>query len=393
MTIPRDPQAPPPAVGTSVVLEPVVDPQTGETMEEMYVNMGPQHPSTHGVLRLMLKLDGEIVTDCVPYIGYLHRCHEKIGENRLYPQIVPYTDRLDYLASMAMNFGYVLTVERLLGQKVPERAEYMRVILAELQRIASHLVWLGTFGLDLGNFTIFIYCFREREMILDLFESVSGQRLNYAFYRIGGMALDFPDSFVSECRAFLEWFKPRLPEYDALTIDNTLFQKRTQKIGPLDPKIAVEYAASGPMLRGSGIRWDLRRNDPYSIYDRFEFEIPVYDGCDTWARFLVRRKEMEESVKIIEQALDQLPAGDVMAKMPKTIKPPAGQVYARTESPRGELGFYLVSDGTPKPYRYKVRSPAFVNLSALPHMMKGCLVADTVAILGSVDIVLGEVDR
>jgi NADH-quinone oxidoreductase subunit D len=359
----------------------------------MYVNMGPQHPSTHGVLRLLLKLDGEVITDCVPFMGYLHRCHEKIGENRLYTQIVPYTDRLDYLASMSMNFGYVLTVERLLDLKVPERAEYMRVILAELQRIASHLVWLGTFGLDLGNFTIFIYCFREREMVLDLFESVSGQRLNYAFYRIGGMALDFPDSFVSDCRAFLEWFKPRIPEYDALVTDNVLFQKRTQEIGVLSRQAAIEHAASGPMLRGSGINWDLRRNDPYSIYDRFEFDVPVFPQCDTWARFLVRRQEMIESVRIIEQALDRLPAGEVMAKVPKTIKPPAGQAYVRTESPRGELGFYIVSDGTPKPYRYKVRSPAFVNLSALPAMTKGALVADIVAILGSIDIVLGEVDR
>jgi len=355
--------------------------------------MGPQHPSTHGLLRLLLKLDGEVVTDCIPYMGYLHRCHEKIGENRAYTQIVPYTDRLDYLASMAMNFGYVLTVERLMDLKVPERAEYMRVILAELQRIASHLIWLGTFGLDLGNFTIFIYCFREREMVLDLFESVSGQRLNYAFYRVGGMALDFPDSFVSDCRAFLEWFKPRLPEYDALVTDNVLFQKRTQGIGILPRQTAIDYAASGPMLRGSGVRWDLRRNDPYSIYDRFEFEVPCDQGEDTWARFLVRRREMEESIRILEQALDQLPAGEVMAKVPKTIKPPPGQAYVRTESPRGELGFYIVSDGTPKPYRYKVRSPAFVNLSVLPEMVRGALVADIVAILGSVDIVLGEVDR
>jgi NADH-quinone oxidoreductase subunit D len=375
-------------VGTTVVME-----RTGETMEEMYVNMGPQHPSTHGVLRLMLKLDGEYITDCIPYIGYLHRCHEKIGENRNYTQVIPYTDRLDYLASMSMNFGYVLAVERLMGQKVPERAEYLRVILAELQRIASHLIWLGTFGLDLGNFTIFMYCFREREMILDLFESVTGQRLNYSFYRIGGMPMDFPDTFLRDCRAFLEWFKPRLPEYDAIMTDNVLFQKRVQGVGILRPEVAVDYAVSGPMLRGSGIQWDLRRNDPYSIYDRFDFEIPVFDTCDVWARYLVRRQEMEESVKIVEQALAQLPPGEIMAKMPKTIKPPAGQIYSRAESPRGEIGFYIISDGSPKPYRYKVRSPAYVNLSVLPEMLKGCLIADCVAVLGSVDIVLGEVDR
>jgi NADH-quinone oxidoreductase subunit D len=375
-------------IGTTVVRE-----RTGETMEEMYVNMGPQHPSTHGVLRLLLKLDGEVVTDCVPYLGYLHRCHEKIGENRSYTQIIPYTDRLDYLASMAMNFGYVLSVEKLLGQQVPERAEHMRVILAELQRIASHLLWLGTFGLDLGNFTIFIYCFREREMILDLFEAVSGQRLNYSFYRIGGMAMDLPDGWVEQCRDFLAWFKPRIPEYDALVTDNVIFQKRLQGIGAIDARTAVDYGLSGPMLRGSGLRWDLRRNDPYSIYDRFDFDVPVYDSCDVWARFLVRRQEMLESVKIVEQALDRLPPGEIMAKMPKTLKPPAGQLYARTESPRGEVGFYLISDGSPKPFRYKVRSPAFCNLSALHVMMRGGLVADAVAILGSVDIVLGEVDR
>jgi NADH-quinone oxidoreductase subunit D len=375
-------------IGTTAVME-----RTGETMEEMYVNMGPQHPSTHGVLRLMLKLDGEYITDCIPYIGYLHRCHEKIGENRNYTQIIPYTDRLDYLASISMNFGYVLAVERLMGQKVPERAEYMRVILAELQRIASHLIWLGTFGLDLGNFTIFMYCFREREMILDLFESVTGQRLNYAFYRIGGMPMDFPDTFLTDCQAFLTWFKQRLPEYDAIMTDNVLFQKRVQGVGILAPEVAVDYAVSGPMLRGSGFKWDLRKNDPYSIYDRFDFEIPVYGTCDVWARYLVRRKEMEESVKIVEQALAQLPPGEVMAKMPKTIKPPAGQIYSRNESPRGEIGFYVISDGSPKPYRYKVRSPAYVNLSALPEMLRGCLIADCVAVLGSVDIVLGEIDR
>lgn len=366
---------------------------TQETMEEMYVNMGPQHPSTHGVLRLMLKLDGEVVTEIIPYIGYLHRCHEKIGENRIFTQIIPYTDRLDYLASMYNNFGFVLTVERLLGVTVPERAEYMRVILGELQRIASHLIWLGTFGLDLGNFTIFMYCFREREKILDLFESVCGQRLNYAFYRIGGMPLDFPDSFVADCKAFLEWFKPRLPEYDAVMTDNIIFQKRVQGLGILDAKTAVNYAISGPVLRASGIKWDLRRNDPYSIYDRFEFDIPVGSSGDVWDRYMVRRIEMEESVKIVEQALQGLPSGEIMTKMPKKLKPPVGDIYSRVETPRGELGFYIVSDGSEKPYRYKVRSPTFVNLSVLPVIGTGYFVADIVAILGSIDIVLGEVDR
>jgi len=387
-----DPQAPGMDTGgfpgTTVSRE-----RTGETMEEMYVNMGPQHPSTHGVLRLLLKLDGEVVTDCVPYIGYLHRCHEKIGENRSFPQIVPFTDRLDYLASMSMNFGYVAAVEKLMGVQVPERAEYIRVILAELQRIASHLLWLGTFGLDLGNFTIFIYCFREREMILDLFEAVSGQRLNYSFYRIGGVAMDLPDGWIAQCREFLAWFRPRIPEYDALVTDNVLFQKRTQGLGRTAPAAAVDHGLSGPMLRACGIRWDLRRNDPYSVYDRLEFDLPVFDSCDVWARFLVRRQEMLESARIVEQALAQLPAGAIQTKLPRTLKPPPGQTYARTESPRGELGFYLVSDGSPKPYRYRVRSPAFCNICMLPEMLRGALVADVVAILGSTDVVLGEVDR
>ena len=369
--------------------------RTWETMEELWVNMGPQHPSTHGVFRMLMKLDGELVVDVVPYIGYLHRCHEKIGENRSYIQIIPYTDRLDYLASMYNNWGYCLAVERRYGGEihVPERAEYLRVILGELQRIASHLIWLGTFGLDLGNFTIFMYCFREREMILDLFEAVSGQRLNYNFYRFGGLALDLPEGWVVDCKAFLEWFKPRLPEYDRLTTDNVIWQRRTQGIGILSQEDAIRYAVSGPMLRGSGIKWDLRRNDPYSIYDRFEFEIPVGERGDVWDRFWVRRREMEESVRIVEQALAQLPPGPIQGKVPKKIRPPAGDIYSRVESPRGELGFYLVSDGSEKPYRYRVRSPAFVNLSALPVMLPGCLVADCVAVLGSIDIVLGEVDR
>jgi NADH-quinone oxidoreductase subunit D len=364
-----------------------------ETMEEMYVNMGPQHPSTHGVLRLMLKLDGEVVLEVVPYIGYLHRCHEKIGENRQYLQIIPYTDRLDYLSSMYNNFSYVLAVEKLTGLKPPERAEYMRVIIGEMQRIASHLIWMGTFGLDLGNFTIFMYCFREREMILDLFEMVSGQRLNYSYFRPGGFYLDFPGSFVADCKAFLHYFKARLPEYDQLFTDNVITRKRIQGLGRLDAPTAIAYGVSGPLLRASGVKWDLRRNDPYSIYDRFEFDIPVGEAGDVWDRYMVRRREMAESVRIVEQALDQMPPGEIMAKVPKTIKPPKGDVYHRVESPRGELGHYVVSDGTDKPYRYKVRSPAYVNLSAINEMHHHCLVADIVAILGSIDIVLGEVDR
>lgn len=364
-----------------------------ESMEEMWVNMGPQHPSTHGVLRLLIKLDGEVVRECIPYMGYMHRCHEKIGENRSYVQIIPYTDRLDYLASMYNNWGYCLACERLMGISIPERAEYLRVIIGELQRIASHLIWLGTFGLDLGNFTIFMWCFREREMILDLFEAVSGQRLNYSFMRIGGLALDVPEGWLADVKSFLAWLKPRFDEYDRLSTDNVIWQKRIQGVGILKPEDAVSYACSGPVLRGSGIRWDIRRNDPYGIYDRFDFDIPVGTSGDVWDRFWVRRQELEQSVRIVEQALKDIPPGPVLAPVAKKLRAPVGDIYSRVESPRGELGDYIVADGSEKPYRYKVRAPTFVNLSALPIMLPGYLVADAVAILGSVDIVLCEVDR
>ena len=367
--------------------------RTAESMEEMWVNMGPQHPSTHGVLRLLIKLDGEVVRECIPYMGYMHRCHEKIGENRAYVQIIPYTDRLDYLSSMYNNWAYCLACERLMGIQIPERAEYLRVIIGELQRIASHLIWLGTFGLDLGNFTLFMWCFREREMILDLFEAVSGQRLNYSFMRIGGLALDVPEGWLGDVKAFLQWLKPRLPEYDRLSTDNIIWQKRIQGVGILTPEDAVSYACSGPMLRGSGIRWDLRKNDPYGIYDRFEFDIPVGTSGDVWDRFWVRRQEMDQSVRIVEQALKDIPPGPVLAPVAKKLRAPVGDIYSRVESPRGELGDYIIADGSEKPYRYKVRAPTFVNLSALPVMLPGYLVADAVAVLGSVDIVLCEVDR
>ena len=371
----------------------ILEERTVETMEEMYVNMGPQHPSTHGVLRLLLRLDGEVIIEAIPYIGYLHRCHEKIYENRTYLQIIPYTDRLDYIAAMSNNFGFCLAVERMMGITVPERAEYIRVIMAELQRIASHLVWVGTFGLDLGNFTIFMYCFRERERIVDLFEMTSGQRLNYSYYRIGGVAMDIHSGFVEEGLAFLNYFRPRLTEYDRLFTDNRIFQERVKGIGILDLKTAVNYGISGPMLRASGLKWDLRRDDPYSIYDRFEFEIPIGERGDCWDRYIVRMEEMRQSIRILEQALCSIPPGEVQAKVPKTIKPPAGEIYSRIEAPRGELGFYIISDGTTKPYRVKIRAPSFVNLGVAPVILPGCLVADCVAVLGSIDIVLGEVDR
>jgi NADH-quinone oxidoreductase subunit D len=370
-----------------------VQERAAETMEEMWVNMGPQHPSTHGVLRLLIKLDGEVVRECIPYMGYMHRCHEKIGENRAYVQIIPYTDRLDYLASMYNNWAYCLGCERLMGIQIPERAEYLRVIIGELQRIASHLIWLGTFGLDLGNFTLFMWCFREREMVLDLFEAISGQRLNYSFMRIGGLALDAPEGWLADVKSFLAWLKPRFVEYDRLSTDNVIWQKRIQGVGILTPEDAVSYAVSGPTLRGSGFRWDLRRDDPYGIYDRFAFDVPTGPSGDVWDRFWVRRLEMEESVKIVEQALKDIPPGPVLSPVAKKLRAPVGDIYSRVESPRGELGFYMVADGSERPYRYKVRAPTFVNLSALPVMLTGCLIADCVAVLGSIDIVLGEVDR
>lgn len=365
-----------------------------ETWEEMYVNMGPQHPSTHGVLRLVLKLDGEVVTECVPHIGYLHRCQEKIAENRTYTQIIPYTDRLDYLASMSNNISYCLAVERLMGVQLPERAEYIRVIMAELMRIASHLVWVGTYGLDLGNFTIFMYCFREREYILDLFEMASGQRLNYNFFRIGGSFDDLPPGFLDKAKEFIPYFKKRLEDYHKLLTYNVIWQKRLEGVGGLSREKAIAYGVSGPMLRGSGIKWDLRRNVPYSIYERLEFDIPTgSEKGDCWDRYVVRMEEMYQSVRILEQALAQIPEGDYMAKVPKVPRPPAGDIYSGTENPRGELGFYIVSDGSTKPYRVKIKAPCFINLQVLPEMSVGNLIADVVAILGSVDIVLGEVDK
>lgn len=382
-------------------IEQPVTTSTGRAIrsEEMVLNMGPQHPSTHGVLRLELVVDGEIVIDVIPHIGYLHRCFEKHSEAMAnYQQVIPYCDRMDYLASMNMDWAYALAVERLLGIKVPERVEYIRVIMAELQRIASHLIALGTYGLDVGAFTPFLLMFRDREMILDLFEMTCGARLLYNYIWIGGVSHDLPPEFVPRTREFCKYFRPNLKEFNDLLTYNEIFIRRTANVGILPADVAVAYACSGPMLRGSGVRWDLRRNDPYSIYDRFEFDVPVGKGevgtlGDCWDRFMVRVREMEQSLNIIEQALDKLPEGEVSSAIPKRIRPDAGDVYVRSESPRGEIGFYVVSDGTASPYRIKARSPAFVNLSVVPEICRGYMIADIVAIVGSVDIVLGEVDR
>jgi len=372
----------------------------GVQKQEMVINMGPQHPSTHGVLRLEVVLDGEVVKKVTADIGYLHRCFEKHAEAMDdYSKVIPYTDRIDYVSAMNQEHGYVIAVEKLLDLEVPERVEYMRVILAELQRIASHLLGVGTFGLDLGAFTPFLYCFIEREKILKIFEKVSGARLLYNYMCIGGLMQDIPEDFKTDTREFVKTFRPKIQELNDLLSSNRIFIDRTANIGVLPAEVALNYAASGPMLRGSGVKWDLRRNDPYSIYDRFEFDIPVGKGevgtvGDCWDRYIVRVREMEESLKIIEQALDQMPdEGDVKEAVPKRVRPGAGEVYVRTETPRGELGYYIISDKSASPFRVKARAPSFVNLSILPAISRGALIADLVAIVGSIDIVLGEVDR
>ena len=366
--------------------------------EEMVLNMGPQHPSTHGVLRLELVIEGEIIKDVIPHIGYLHRCFEKHCEVMSYPQIIPYTDRMDYLASMGNEFGYVVAMERLMGIEIPERVEYIRVIMAELQRIASHLVALGTYGADIGAFTPFLFCFRDRERILNLFEITCGARLLYNYMWIGGVSHDLHPDFIRLAKEFIKDFRPNLKELNDLLTFNQIFLDRTANVGILPAETAINYGITGPNLRASGIKWDLRINDPYSIYDKFDFEIPIGKGekgtvGDCWDRYYMRMLEMEESLKIVEQALDQIPEGDVSSAIPKRVKPPEGQIYARVENPRGELGYFIVSNGTLNPARVKVRAPSFVNMEVFGELCKGHMVADVVAILGSIDIVLGEIDR
>ncbi len=366
--------------------------------EEVVLNMGPQHPSTHGVLRLELELEGELILSVKPHLGYLHRCFEKHCEAMTYPQVIPYTDRMDYLASMYNNFGYVVAVEKLLDIEVPERVEYIRVIMGELQRIASHLVALGTYGLDLGAYTPFLYCFRDREKILSLFEMTCGARLLYNYMWVGGLSHDIHPDFIRLTKEFIPYFRNTIKELNELLTFNKIFIERTAHIGILPLDTAINYGASGPVLRASGIKFDLRKNDPYSIYDRFDFDIPIGEGTvgtvgDCWDRYYVRVLEMEQSLRIIEQAIDVIPEGDVQSAIPKRIKPPKGTIYKRVENPKGELGYFIISDGGLNPFRVKVRAPSFVNMSFFNELCKGHLVADVVAILGSIDIVLGEIDR
>lgn len=364
----------------------------------MTLNIGPQHPSTHGVLRLKVKTDGEIISEIEPVIGYLHRCFEKHCENVSYDQVIPYTDRCDYIAAMNNNFGYAVTVEELMEIKVPERVEYIRVIVAELNRIASHLLALGAYGLDVGAFTPFLYMFRDRERILDLFETLCGARLLYNYIWVGGVSHDLPPGFIDAVSSFLDYFEPKIEEYNELLTYNKIFIERTGDVGVMPPEVAVSYGVTGPNLRGSGVKWDIRKDEPYSIYDKFDFDIPVGAGemgtvGDCWDRYYVRMVEMKESVKITRQALKGIPAGDVHQALPKKIRPPQGSIYKRTESPRGDLAYYIVSDGSPIPYRLKMRSPAFTALSVLGEISQGWMMSDVLAILGSLDIVLGEIDR
>ncbi|MDB5305916.1 MAG: nqo4 2 [Gemmataceae bacterium] len=414
--------------------------------DEMLVNMGPQHPSTHGVLRLVLRTDGEVISEVTSHLGYLHRCAEKIGENVTPIQYIPYTDRMDYLAGMNMNLGYSLAVERLCGLAVPEKAKVIRVLVCEMNRIASHLVGMGAYGLDLGSISPFLYAFREREHILDMFEDVCGARLTYSYLTIGGAHDDLPAGWTDRCRNFLEYFKPRIPEYHTLLTNNHIFVKRTAGIGVLSKETALSYGCTGPMLRGSLDRtrgdpaWDLRKTEPYSGYEQYEFDVPLppYDTApagavigDCWHRFYVRMREVVESVRIVEQAMAKyetlhaegervkaefaarrptLPADEVkkddakLAELMKTkyshrVEPPrhlpAGECYVETECPRGQMGFHVIGRATKEnvPLRVRARSSSFCNLSVAGELCRGCLIADVPAIIGSVDVVMGEIDR
>jgi NADH-quinone oxidoreductase subunit D len=388
---------------------------TGETM---LLNMGPQHPSTHGVLRLLLELDGETIINCIPDIGFLHTGVEKNMEAKTYQKAEVMTDRLDYMNTMGNNLAYVMAVEKLVDLDVPVRAQALRVILSELQRIASHLVWLGTSGLDLAAMSMFLYCFREREQILDIFELVSGQRMMTTYFRPGGVWRDVPVEFEKAVRDFIKIFPRRIDEYETLLTKNPLFLDRMLGIGKLDAATALSHGVTGPMLRASGVNWDLRKARPYMGYEQYDFNVPVHTEGDTYARYLVRVQELRESLKIVEQALNKLPLGPVRSDNRKFVPPPRSEIgtsmealihhfklwtegfpapkasiYSAVESPRGELGVFLEGDGGPKPYRVHMRTPSFDNLSPLSKMVRGHLVADLVAILASTDIVLGDIDR
>ncbi|HBY63628.1 MAG TPA: NADH-quinone oxidoreductase subunit D [Solibacterales bacterium] len=367
--------------------------QTFLDANELVINMGPQHPSTHGVLRVILKLDGEKVngTECV--IGYLHRGVEKIAENRTWAQFAPYVDRMDYVAAVSNGLGYCLAVEKLLNVEAPPRAQAIRVILTELNRIASHLLWLGTHALDVGAITPLFYVMREREYCLEIFEKYCGARLTTHAFRIGGCLYEIYEDFEKDVRAFCDLFLPKVDEYEELLTGNRMWVSRLQNVGILTADQCKAYGVTGPLIRAAGVEWDLRKAQPYSGYEKYDFKIPTRQNGDTYDRYIVRMEEMRQSVRILRQAVEGIPEGPIMAKVPKVIKPPVGEAYVSIEAPKGELGYYVVSDGGLNPYRVRVRPPSFVNLQALEPMCKGALVADVVAIIGTIDIVLGEVDR
>ncbi|HIN35442.1 MAG TPA: NADH-quinone oxidoreductase subunit D [Dehalococcoidia bacterium] len=361
---------------------------------EMLLNMGPQHPSTHGVFRMVLWVDGEKIVDVVPHIGYLHRGSEKLCEGEQYHQVITLFDRMDYIANFNNEQVYCRAVEKLMGLEVSERSEYIRVILCELNRIASHMLFIATMGLDAGAMTPSMFCFRGRERIQGLFESVSGARMMHNYFRIGGLKEDVPENFVAEVREVLDLVKKDTEESDKLLSFNEIFLARLKNIAVMTAEDAIDYGLTGPCLRASGVDYDLRKAVPYSVYDRFDFDVPIGLDGDCWDRYYLRVQEIYQSVRIIEQALDQLPHGEVVSSLGRRlIRPPAGEVYVRGENPRGEIGVYLVSDGADRPYRVKVRPPSFCNLSSLKHMLKDAWIADSVVILGALDIVLGEVDR
>ena len=402
-------------VGTPILEAPIAE---GAKDQHMVLNMGPQHPSTHGVLRLVLEIDGEIIVRLYPEIGYLHTGVEKTCEAKFYQQVVPLTDRLDYLSPMANNLCYCLAVEKLLDLEIPERAQWILVMLTELTRLNSHLVWLGTHAMDIGALTVFLYTFREREDILRIFEHVAGQRMMTSYFRVGGLSMEPPLDLFDRIQAFIKTFPEKIDEYSNLLTGNPIFINRLKGVGHLSAAEAIALGVTGPPLRASGVDFDLRRDRPYSSYEKFQFKVPTSTVGDTWARYIVRLEEMRESVRIIQQTLDGMPGGPVKADAPKIVLPdrekmktqmealihhfkivtegfavPAGEVYQSIESPRGQMGYYVVSDGTAKPYRVHMRNPSFATLQALETMCKGRMLADVVAVVGSIDIVLGEIDR
>lgn len=374
--------------------------ENGEAIKSdlLTLNMGPQHPATHGVLRVEIKTDSEIVAEAIPHIGYLHRCMEKHCEHLDYRGVIPFTDRMDYLAAMSMEWGYALAVEKMLGTEVPKRAEYIRVMVGEMQRLASHLMFFGVYAIDLGAFSPFLYAFQKREFILRIFEEISGARLLYNYYWIGGVWNDVTDAQLRRIAKFVDEMKEELKKYHTLVGENKIFIDRTKNVAVLTPEQIYSYGASGPVLRGSGLAHDLRKDRPYSLYSELDFDVQVGHGekgtvGDCWDRYHVRMREMHESIKIIEQCLDGIEEGPVMGKVPKIIKVPEGEIFMRTECPRGELGYHLISDGGKTPYRLKVKSSCFTHTSMLGEMAPGQMIADFVATIGSIDIVLGEVDR